>query len=172
MKTIVNNLITYYPVRSGLFDSSSAMVLNFKNGCKIASAYFERLLLKWININIISDKLVCSVPSSTAGKVNSITKTCQSLCKLNPNLIDGTNYIIKQKSHDSFCRSGKRDALILYNSFLISDNIKDKHILLIDDVTTTGLTMYILSDLLLKHGASSVTCLVLAQTFKIYDNGR
>ncbi|HEY8390319.1 MAG TPA: ComF family protein [Clostridia bacterium] len=52
--------------------------------------------------------------------------------------------------------------------FMASDDIdiKDKHILLIDDVMTTGATVDELSRLILKKGAKEVNVLVLAQPRK------
>jgi len=54
----------------------------------------------------------------------------------------------------------------LNNSFAINNatNIKNKHILLIDDISTTGATLHECSKVLKNNGASTVTALVLAKT--------
>lgn len=56
----------------------------------------------------------------------------------------------------------------LHNAFQITDatQIKDKHIVLVDDVLTTGTTCSIISELLLKLGAARVDVYCLARTGK------
>ena len=54
----------------------------------------------------------------------------------------------------------------LINAFMVQDNklFKDKNILLIDDVYTTGSTMEEISRILLKSGVKNVYCLTVAHT--------
>ncbi len=56
----------------------------------------------------------------------------------------------------------------LHNAFQITqpEQIKDKHIVLVDDVLTTGTTCSIISDLLIKQGAARVEVYCLARTGK------
>ncbi len=56
----------------------------------------------------------------------------------------------------------------LHNAFQISqpEQVKNKHIVLVDDVLTTGTTCSIISGLLLKHGAARVEVYCLARTGK------
>jgi predicted amidophosphoribosyltransferase len=49
-------------------------------------------------------------------------------------------------------------------SFSASTAARDRHILLVDDVTTTGTTVNIASRALIRAGAEAVFCAVLAQT--------
>jgi len=54
------------------------------------------------------------------------------------------------------------------NSFKINknliNNIKDKNILLIDDITTTGATLEELIDCLLNNNIKNITCLTISKT--------
>lgn len=54
----------------------------------------------------------------------------------------------------------------LKNSFSVHFNATDKHILLIDDVATTGSTLNELSGCLKKNGAKSVSAVVLSRRYK------
>lgn len=56
----------------------------------------------------------------------------------------------------------------LHNAFALSEpeQVKNKHIVLVDDVLTTGTTCSIISSLLLKHGAARVEVYCLARTGK------
>jgi predicted amidophosphoribosyltransferase len=168
MKTFVDHLFTYFPKSSGMSDANSRTMLAFKDGCQKAAASFEKLILDWVLNNIEQHHMVCTIPSSKAGKVNQITKTCKALCAKSPWLIDATDCIKKRKSHASFCKTGMRDAFMLARSLSVTSEIKGKHILLIDDVTSTGISMYVTEKLLYDQGALSVTCLAIAETYKIY----
>ena len=56
----------------------------------------------------------------------------------------------------------------LHNAFELTqpEQVKDRHIILVDDVLTTGTTCSIISALLLKHGAARVDVYCLARTGK------
>lgn len=56
----------------------------------------------------------------------------------------------------------------LHNAFELTEpeQVKDQHIILVDDVLTTGTTCSIISALLLKHGAARVDVYCLARTGK------
>ena len=54
----------------------------------------------------------------------------------------------------------------LKNSFSVHGNVADKHILLIDDVATTGSTLNELSGCLKKNGAKAVSAVVLSRRYK------
>ena len=55
-----------------------------------------------------------------------------------------------------------------YNSlYLIDTNIiKDKNVLLLDDVITSGNTLFACSGLLLENGAKQITCIILGKTIE------
>jgi len=52
----------------------------------------------------------------------------------------------------------------LHDAFMVIDgtSIQHKHVLLIDDVTTTGTTLGVAKDVLMPHCPASLTCIALA----------
>lgn len=83
------------------------------------------------------------------------------------NLTDISNCIIKQNHTKEQARLSFNDREHnLDNAFKIIDKskLKDKSILLIDDIFTTGNTCNTISKLLIKHGAKKVYVLTLAHT--------
>jgi ComF family protein len=79
------------------------------------------------------------------------------------------NFLIKYKDTKTQTGLTKKQRLSnVENSFMLNNqflhNIKNKNILLVDDVITTGATINACTKLLLKHGASKVNILTLART--------
>ena len=167
MKTNVHHLITYFPKSSGKANADTNRVLAYKNGNHQAIAHYESMLWDYISPRLNDYTLIMAIPSSQAGKVNTITRTCRDLSRKSPWLIDATEMICKTQSHDSFCRTGKRDAQVLAQSIVISSEVTDHNILLLDDVTSTGTSASVCVTLLLDAGAASVTCICIAQTAKL-----
>lgn len=163
-----NNLEFYYPFNFKPDDSQSSLLRLFKQGHKQAIQHYYYLVQIWLRGNINSPHLVMAVPGSKAGKTNSITKLTAAL-PLNLNLVeDATKAIKKIHSTKSFCKTNKRNTDLLKASLEIDHNIiKDKNILLLDDVTTTGQTFTTIEEMLLDAGAASVICLSLAKTAKL-----
>lgn len=69
-------------------------------------------------------------------------------------------------SQQGLSAKARRDNL--HNAFQITrpEQVKDKHVVLVDDVLTTGTTCSIISGLLVKHGAARVEVYCLARTGK------
>ena len=69
-------------------------------------------------------------------------------------------------SQQGLSAKARRDNL--HNAFQLTDptQVSNKHIVLVDDVLTTGTTCSIISGLLLKHGATRVDVYCLARTGK------
>jgi hypothetical protein len=168
MKTTVHHFVTYFPKSSGKANADTSRVLAYKNGNPQAIAHYEAMLWDFIAPRLNDYTLIMAIPSSNAAKVNTITRTCRDLSRKSPWLIDATDLICKTKSHDSFCRTGKRDAFSLADSLAVSSEVAGHNILLLDDVTSTGISMFVCEKLLLAAGAASVTCIAIALTYKIY----
>ena len=69
-------------------------------------------------------------------------------------------------SQQGLSAKARRDNL--HNAFALSqpEQVRNKHIALVDDVLTTGTTCSIISSLLLKHSAARVDVYCLARTGK------
>jgi ComF family protein len=79
------------------------------------------------------------------------------------------NILIKHKNTKTQTGLTKKQRLSnVKNSFMLNEKftqiIKDKNIILVDDVMTTGATINACTKLLLKHGVSKVNVLTLART--------
>ena len=167
MRSNINYIHMYYPVRSGLFNPVSQLILDFKNCIPEAFNYFRLKTSSWIKQNLHDSYMICAVPSSKGGFVNSITRLAEKLSGDHPSMIDGSQCIVKLMTHESFCKTNKRDADLLRRSTFISDHVKGYNILLLDDITSSGTSFNVISQMLLDKGANSVTCLAMAQTAKL-----
>lgn len=80
-----------------------------------------------------------------------------------------TNIVARVKNTPTQTALSKEERLEnLQNAFVVLDNdiIKNKKILIVDDIFTTGATCNNLANLLLKNKAKSVKCLTLCHTVK------
>lgn len=111
--------------------------------------------------------VLCLVPSSKEGNINT------NMIKLAKYLIDKYNFIngltvLKRiiTVPSAHLRHNKRTPEIHLNTIEITDLnvIKDKNILLLDDVMTSGSSFKACSSLLKENGAKKVFCLALAKT--------
>ena len=160
-----NYLNRYYPMHIDNTHAPSFQLRTFKAGVRPALNLFYIQLLDWCYQHITDHTLIMAVPSSDCTRTNSITKIASAVGKRHPLLHDATHAIRKTHSTASFCRSNTRNADALNCSISINaDVVANQHILLVDDVTTTGTTFTAITDMLLDAGAASVTCLALAKS--------
>jgi predicted amidophosphoribosyltransferase len=163
-----NFLEYYFPISADPTHEESNRVRMFKNGYRQALKYFYYKLIYNLKYKITTPHSVIAVPSSTAGKINSITKIAKALPLNNKLLTDATDALQKIYTTKSFCKTNQRDTQNLLNSFKVNRSlIEGKDILLVDDVTSTGKTFTAISDLLLANGANSVLCISIAKTVKL-----
>ena len=66
--------------------------------------------------------------------------------------------------HLAYGLSRKERRRVVRRAFSVVEDVRDKHLVLVDDVMTSGATLEALSDALLKAGAASVRLAVLART--------
>lgn len=156
--------LRYIPIRSsGHNDQTSELIRNFKSGDPAAIARCTGFLVRAVGrISLDPDTLVLVAPSSS-GRPGSVHTAAFSVITAY-GFADGTHMLTKRYPTKSFCRGGVRCATTLAASIFVSPAVTSRHILLLDDVTTTGTTFTTLSRLLLASGASSVSCLALART--------
>lgn len=118
--------------------------------------------------DVLSDNeefVICVMPSSSKGTAASgIRAIAESLC--NPPIIDGTRCIYRNKSIPKKHLGGERNLEEEIDSLDVQNEniIKDKTVLLLDDVTTTGTTFEAGIYKLKNAGAYEVIALALGKT--------
>lgn len=130
--------------------------------------YFLTILNDVIYFN--ENFTVCVVPSHEEGRQPSGIRSLAESLSLN-GFIDGTQVIYRVKSIPKKTDGGPRDYNVEINSLSIKHKklIKNKRILLLDDVTTSGTSLKACKELLLNNGAKLVVPLALGETYNKFD---
>jgi predicted amidophosphoribosyltransferase len=147
--------------RNPAFDSHSSLILNLKNEYEQAiTAFYNRIdpLLK-------DGIAICYVPSHDPEKSTSGIRTLASRLAANRRF-DATSCIVRHTKINKLSSGGNRNITVHLNSLKVENPhlIMGKHVLLLDDVTTTNNSLNACRGLLLQAGASNVKCLALGQT--------
>jgi len=79
-------------------------------------------------------------------------------------LLNQSAHLIKRFTTPSMCITGRRKYPELVRSIGIVGTVQRRHVLVLDDVTTTGTSFKAAEHVLLNADALSVTCLALAKT--------
>lgn len=153
-------------------ERSKKFLMDFKNGYNdTVQSVFEQLNLHLNNASFA----VCAVPPHNAywqgndGPHKLARKIVQSMSAGNKQVIDATDCVVRTKNAKPRKFGGNinfKDTLIINNI----DKIKDKDVLLIDDVYTQGETIGYIENLLKANGAGKVIKFVVCKTLKPRDN--
>jgi len=158
------SLYFYIPKHKGN-DEISQYILKYKDKDPGSFIFFTNEIKNWIEKYLpFNEAYICSVPSSKKDWTNSITLSAQKIALELPNIVDGTNFIKAKSSRKSFCKYGNRSSLKIIDSLMISEDVANKNIILIDDVACTGISLSTIKALLLSKNAKSVCCFAIAQT--------
>ena len=147
-------------IKNPYFDVFSGRILDLKEGKQSAVKYFYNL----INEEICKDVTICVVPSSDADKKESGIGMLGEMLAA-----DGRKnkvyYLQRTKSIDKLVYGGCRDRQVHMKtiSTLDSIDINGDIILLMDDVTTTGNSLYACREILMKKGAKTVKMFALGK---------
>ena len=140
--------------------------MKYENGRYVADLLTEYLFLAYQRYGLSAD-LLAFVPMTEKAKqkrgFNQSELLCRGLAlKTEINVFEGLTKIRETQRQAKLNR--KERITNLSKAFRVHDkkNIKDKTVLIIDDVSTTGSTMKVLSEKLLKAGAKSVGVLTVA----------
>lgn len=164
----IYHILSYMSLRyGGLTDNASCMIRAFKAGDYKAIAHCAMLLVDFIKrLSLPAGTLLLVVPSST-GKISSIHRAAKTVLSAF-DFVDGVDWLQKRYPTQSFCKGAPRCATTITDSVAVPDAVAGRHVLLLDDVATTGTTMVALSGAIMAKGARSVTCLAVAKTKLMY----
>lgn len=143
------------------YDLYSRKILDLKDGKSSAVNYFYALL----DEEICPGVAVSVVPSHSAQAADSgIRKLAKRLAA--HGRIDMTDCLIRTKDVEKLAHGGSRSRRVHYDSIEVNPAVPvaDEVILVVDDVTTSGNSLYACRDLLLARGAQRVALLALGKT--------
>lgn len=147
-------------IKNPLFDVFSGKILDLKEGKESAIYYFYKL----INEEICDDVTICVVPSSNAeNRQPGIAALGEMLAK--NGRTNKVYYLKRTKSIDKLATGGRREKEVHMKSISTVEEmaVTGDIILLMDDVTTTGNSLYACKEILLSHGAKEVEMFALGK---------
>jgi len=163
-------LRNYQPLRlqgeeNPYFDDWSEKLLELKNPTQNVVDFWCDELEQHLNNESFAIAVVPS--SSSKNKISGIHLVAQKIAKSRQiTIIDATSCLRRYQSIDKLASGGSRELTVHANSIEVINRhlIKNKNILLVDDISTTGNSLLACKELLLKAGASKVKCVALGKT--------
>lgn len=162
------HLIKYYPywlpdgtVNPEFRANGCGRILDLKQNQVSAINYFYQIIDGYLDKGFP----ICVVPSSDKEKIR--TGVRELAGKLSANgRIDATNCLVRIYTIPKAATGGPRNKQVHLNSIKVVNTslIKGKDVLLLDDITTSGSSLYACEELLLNAGANRVVKLALGQT--------
>lgn len=143
------------------FDVYSGKILDLKDKKQSAVNFFYNML----DPEICENVSICVVPSHDAkiktSGVHLLAKKLVENGRTDLVYAIKRNYTVEKRAH-----GGDRSYKTQYDSICIDEklNINGEVVLLLDDVTTTGVSLYACKELLLKNGASKVSMIALGKS--------
>lgn len=147
-------------IKNPLFDVYSGKILDLKEGKMSAVQYFYQLL----DPEIRSGVTICVVPSSNAEvKESGIGKLGEMLAGNGRK--NKVYFLRRNKSIDKLATGGNRSMETHMKSIstVLDMDIENDIVLLMDDVTTTGNSLYACKEILLQNGAREVEMFALGK---------
>lgn len=147
-------------IKNPLFDVFSGKILDLKEGKLSAVRYFYNLL----DMEICKGVTICAVPSSDSSKeATGIGMLAEMLAE--NGRINKTYFLRRNKDIDKLALGGRRDRNIHMQSIetVQEINIEGDIVLLMDDVTTTGNSLYACKEILVQSGAEHVEMFALGK---------
>lgn len=147
-------------IKNPLFDVYSGKILDLKEGKPAAVRYFYNLL----NEEIREGVTICVVPSSNSEKkITGISMLGEVLAQ--NGRVDKVYFLNREKSIEKLAGGGRRDKEIHMRSIgTVRDvEITGDIVLLMDDVTTTGNSLYVCKEILMERGAGEVEMFALGK---------
>lgn len=162
----INYLDYYHPYRNGtnsLFNSFSSSIISLKKEEDSSIRDFYKRCFTSLDGDF--DTMVI-VPSHNPIKSNSGIRTLAIKLAKGKGWTDGTGCLKRTRKIDKLAYGGDRSLDVHLNSISITDinKIRGQKVLLIDDVTTSGNSLYASQKILRDAGATSVYMFALAKT--------
>jgi hypoxanthine phosphoribosyltransferase len=160
----------YHPLYSDFEENEySETILNLKKRDSEAIDFFLNQLCQLMSDEDISVTTV--PPHSSSSSYSGIRDLAQRLVKSKKGFNDATLCLNRFKTIDKLSSSSSstsRNLNIHLNSIKINhpELVKDKKVILIDDVLTTGNSVEACKELLMKAGAKTVKIIVLGKTIR------
>lgn len=183
------NIITlgkYYPKYDRQYkdmDMFSSMVLDIKKDEKklepqSGEYYYYKKAINYFTMQLRSilseteEFVICAITTHAKGRAPSGIRTiAKRLCS--PPIIDGTDVLSRAFEIPKKAIDGSRDLQKEIESLIVSDEniIRDRQVLLMDDITTTGTSLKAGKYRMERAGAKIVAMLALVETVKTQKNG-
>jgi len=143
----------------------SQFIIAVKNKHANSINYIATMLENEFSEKLSDFDVICVMPSSNAlDSVNGIRMVAQSLAK-RINKFDGTHCVKRSSSKPRSC-AGARSYDLQWKTLDIQNkrDIQNKKILLLDDVSTSGITLVAGAEKLLQAGATKVIKFAIGET--------
>lgn len=171
--SLEGNVLTYgyyhkYHLRDGTVnpafraDKISGLILDLKEKKESALQFFFSVLRDEFCHGIS----VCVVPSHVASATNSsgIAELARRLAA--DDRRDCVDFLLRARSVDKLATGGERRLDVQFHSIIVNShyNLSNDIVLLVDDVTTSGNSLYACRDILLSNGAKRVAMFALGRS--------
>lgn len=150
-----------YRIKNPLFDVFSGKILDLKEGKTAAVKYFYNIL----DEEICHDVTICVVPSSDEEKKNTGMAMLGEMLAKDGRRINKVYYLQRRHSIEKLATGGNRNKSVHLQSITTVEDldVRGDVILLMDDVTTTGNSLYACKEILLSKGAKKVEMFALGR---------
>lgn len=144
------------------YPEHSGKILDLKDGKDVGIDYCAALVQPELNDNIA----IVTVPSHDPAKTTSGLKSLAAILAKDGNRVDASSCLVRTKKINKLAGGGDRSKEVHQKSIVAAnvELLKDRDVLLIDDVTKTGNSLEACRDILLKAGARSVEMATIGKT--------
>lgn len=143
------------------YPTYSGKILDLKEGKDGAVPYFKDHILPHLGANVV----IVTVPSHDPEKTGSGLAALVAALSGSNGRIDGSKYLKRTKKIDKLAHGGDRRVEVHLASIEVVNPalVRGKDVLILDDVTRTGNSMFACRKKLLEAGARSVECAAIGK---------